>query len=279
MLVASRTPEQLREHYEIERALADRLRQAPATVRGALYALVYDELFRRIPHHPQLRAREDPEAHEHRARDVRHQLGFLSRFFTPRTTFMEIGAGDCALSVQASGYVERVYAVDVSEELLAAVRPPSNLRLLLSDGVSVPVPEGSIDLALSDQLMEHLHPEDARQQLRNIHRSLRPAGVYLCVTPNRLYGPTDVSGYFDEVASGLHLREYSAGELRALLRECGFSRLVFYAGARGVFIPVPYMMLRAAEAVLDWLPGRWRKRVARQAPLRALLGVRVAAYK
>jgi len=37
---------------------------------------------------------------------VGEQIAFLSRAFTPRTVFMEIGAGDCALAVRAAGYVE-----------------------------------------------------------------------------------------------------------------------------------------------------------------------------
>jgi hypothetical protein len=31
--------------------------------------------------------------------------------------------------------------------------------------------------------MEHLHPEDAFEQLRNIIRALAPGGRYVCITP------------------------------------------------------------------------------------------------
>src|SRR3712207_8321428 len=57
------------------------------------------------------------------------------------------------------------------------------------------------------QLMEHLHPEDAAEQLANIARALAPGGVYVCVTPNRLYGPSDISMYFDDVRSEEHTSE------------------------------------------------------------------------
>ena len=56
---SQRTPEQLRHHYEVERELADRLRSASREERKQLYAGVYDELFRRVPDHPQLTWRED----------------------------------------------------------------------------------------------------------------------------------------------------------------------------------------------------------------------------
>jgi SAM-dependent methyltransferase len=275
----TRTEEQLREHYLIERELAERLRQAPGEARRTLYPEVYNELLRRVPHHPQRRSKFDPEALEERARAVEWQWRLLSQFFTPHTVFMEIGAGDCALSLRAAGYVERVYAVEVSEEIVNGVLPPSNMRIVLSDGLNLPVPENSVDFCFSDQLMEHLHPDDAKEQLRNIYRSLAPGGRYFCVTPNRMYGPRDISGYFDEVATGLHLHEYSAREIRKLLLDAGFSRVCFYAGARGYYARVSYWFVSLVEATLQALSYRLRKPIADWAPMRALLGLRVAAMK
>lgn len=274
-----RTPAQRLEHYVIERELAERLRQAPREARAGLYRRVYDELLRRVPHHPMLQARSSEEERARRARAVAHQIAFLGRFFTPRSVFMEIGAGDCMLSMAAARYVERVHAVEVSEEIVRSARCPSNMKLALYDGMGMPVPEASVDVAFSDQLMEHLHPDDAREQIGNIHRSLVPGGIYVFVTPNRFYGPRDISAHFDEVATGLHLREYSAREIRALLREAGFRTVRFYAGARGVFTEVPYWLVAAAETLLARLPYRVRKRIADTPPMRALLGLRVAAVK
>ncbi|HUG78687.1 MAG TPA: hypothetical protein VML57_14490, partial [Burkholderiales bacterium] len=104
-------------------------------------------------------------------------------------------------------------------------------------------------------------------------------GVYVFITPNRLYGPRDVSAHFDEVATGLHLREYSARELRALLLEAGFSRVLLHAGARGVFARIPFALVAAIEALLERLAPRLRRRLADTPPARALLGLRVAALK
>ena len=61
--------------------------------------------------------------------------------------------------------------------------------------------------------MEHLHPDDALEQLQNIYSALVPGGIYLCITPNRLSGPQDVSRDFDMVATGFHLKEYTISEL------------------------------------------------------------------
>ncbi|HZQ72213.1 MAG TPA: class I SAM-dependent methyltransferase [Burkholderiales bacterium] len=276
---APRSREQLREHYLIERELAERLCSAPVEERPALYMKVYDELLRRVPHHPMLQVRVDPRELGRRAAAAERTLAFLARFFRPGCTFMEIGAGDCAVSVRAAAQVKQVYAIEVSAEIVAQVRAPGNLAVVLCNGLSIPVAPGSVDVAFSDQLMEHLHPDDAALQLASIYRSLAPGGVYLCVTPNRLYGPRDISEHFDEVATGLHLKEYSAREIRKVLHAAGFSRVRFYAGARGLYVAIPYFLVAAVEGVLEKLPYGLRKLAADTGPLRALLGLRVAATK
>ena len=279
MLVETRSAEQVREHYLVERSLADRLRAAPRAARPPLYGEVYDELFRRVPHHPQLRATKDAERQARRRRSVEHQWRMVRRFLGPDSVFMEIGAGDCALSIRAAALVRQVFAIDVSEELTRGLALPANVELRLTAGAAVPAPSGAVHVAFSNQLMEHLHPEDALDQLREIQRSLAPGGVYVCITPNRLNGPHDISAHFDEQATGLHLREYSARELRALLREAGFREVRFYAGARGWYLRVPYMLIALGERLLQAIPSRIRRSLGGFAPMRALLGVRVAGVK
>ena len=60
----SRSPDRIRAHYEIERELSDRLREAPAERRLALYGEVYDELFERVPDHPMLSLAADGTARD-----------------------------------------------------------------------------------------------------------------------------------------------------------------------------------------------------------------------
>ena len=89
--MADRSDNRIVEHYAIERELAARLRAAPANERARVYGEVYDELFRRVPDHPQLAI--DPAQ---RDREVSKKLHFVSRFLDHRSCLMEIGAGDCA---------------------------------------------------------------------------------------------------------------------------------------------------------------------------------------
>lgn len=272
----SRSSEQLREHYEIECALADRLRNSHPSERGQLYSSLYDELFRRVPHHLQLTQRDATEV---RARGVDEQMKFLRRFLRADSMFAEIGPGDCALALRVAPMVRHVSAIDVSSEITARIRAPDNFRLMLSDGVSVPVAAGSLSVVYSNQLMEHLHPDDARDQVQNIYRALAGGGIYVCLTPNRWTGPHDISAHFDEVAKGFHLKEYSHGEIVSLFKQVGFSRVRIFLGARGRFVPMPTAAISAFETAFACLNHATRMRVRRRLPFRLISTIRAVGYK
>jgi SAM-dependent methyltransferase len=144
------------------------------------------------------------ESHKYK---VGREFAFLERRFTPRTVFMQVGGSDCELALRAAGYVERVYAVDVSGQFLQRVLVPCNLRLVLCDGVRIPVPEAGVDVAWSGGFMDHLHPDDAHEHLQSVCRSLAPGGEYLCRTRGSL------------------------PELRRCLLEAGFKKVFCYLGA------------------------------------------------
>ena len=271
-----RTLQQLREHYLIEKELASRLRHARREERRYLYTAVYDELFRRVSSHPQLIRKADPNA---QIAAISQQLRFLMRFLTPQATFMEIGPGDCSLSLAVAKLVKKVYAVDVSGEITKEIQFPQNMELLISDGCSIPIPEGTITVAYSNQLIEHLHPDDLNEQLKNVYRSLVNNGIYACITPNRLNGPHDISKYFEEVASGFHLQEFTIGELADLFKVAGFLKIHTYVGIKGFFLPLPVSPTRWIETGLTVLPKPLRKRIASCKAVKSLIGICLAATK
>lgn len=252
----TRTLEQIWEHYEIEKELAGRLRHASREERRYLYSFLYDELYRRVPLHSML-TRKSSLAQT--TRMVRLQMKFLHSFLNKEMTFLEVGPGDCALSFEVSKFVKQVYAVDVSKEITKASTVPGNFQLFLSDGCSLPVPPNSIDLAYSYLVMEHLHPDDAFDQLQHIHGVLAPGGTYICITPNRLTGPHDISKYFDEFATGFHMKEYTTRELSDLFKKVGFSQVSAYVGAKGNYVCFPISLVALCELFLDKLRYAIRK--------------------
>jgi len=277
---SKRSAAEIRRHYLIEKELASQLRAATKEERRRLYTTLYDELFRRVPDHPQLSQKAAASAQaDMQAKRPSHRMSLLRKYLRPNATYLEIGPGDCSLAIAAAKVVRKVYAVDVSHEITKGVELPDNVELIISDGSSIPVPPGSVDLAYSDQLMEHLHPDDAIDQLRNVYKSLAPGGRYICITPNRLSGPHDVSQYFDDVASGFHLKEYTSSELSDLFKSIGFREFQVLVGARGFGLRVPAILPRTIEFLIEKAGGKLGRKLARRVPLRLLLGVKLIARK
>jgi len=271
----SRTNEQIREHYDVEHSIADRLRESKPEERLELYQWAYDELFSRVPHHPMLTPRSEAQVREY----VDKELAILGPMIDGSTVFAEIGPGDCALSMEVAKLVAKVIAIDVSREITSRIDAPANFELILSDGTSIPVPDESLDVVYSNQLMEHLHPDDSMRQLENIFRKLKPGGSYVCVTPNRLSGPHDISRDFDPVATGLHLREFTLTELDEIFKQAGFRsrRAIVRVSRTALFLPV--FPFRSAESFLGLFSHRWRKLMTFNRVVRYLLGVKLVGIK
>jgi SAM-dependent methyltransferase len=270
----SRCFEDIRAHYLLEKKLAKRLREAGRAERRVLYPQLYAELFEKVPYFA-LQASDT----EGRSQKVVKLLRFLHRFLSPDMTLLEVGAGDCALAMALCRQVKRVYALDVVHQVGCDRSVPVNLTLVTSDGTSVDVDRETIDIAFSNQLMEHLHPEDARDQLKSIYRALVPGGLYIVITPHRYCGPHDISMYFDEVATGFHLKEYTIFELHDLLKKTGFSRIRFFAKRKGGSIRLNPVVTVWMERLLKPLPCALRKAAMGIFPFKYLRRIRLAAEK
>jgi ubiquinone/menaquinone biosynthesis C-methylase UbiE len=259
-----RTIEQVQEHYEIEKQLASRLQNSTKEERQYLYTALYNELFNRVLHHPQLLIKSDPTATDW---IVAQRMQLLGHFLRADITYLEVGPGDCSLAFEVAKHVKKVYAVDVSTEITRYSSFPQNFELVISDGCSIPNVDRSIDLVYSHQLMEHLHPDDAIAQLQHIYRVLAPGGIYICITPNQLSGPHDISQYFDEIATGFHLKEYKLTELYNLFRQVGFSRVSLYKSYKNFHLKIPLFFLtvylfKLVESGVSILPFSLRRKIA-----------------
>lgn len=146
-----------------------------------------------------------------RERDAERELRSLRPVFDLSSVFLEIGAGDCALARRAAGFVERVYAVDICEDTMGRLGGPPNLHRVVHDGVRIPLPYASVDVAFSRQLVI--------SQLGGICHSLKDGGRFITTSK----GP--------------------ASELRKALFDAGFSAVRFYANG----IRVPYLLARALD--------------------------------
>jgi SAM-dependent methyltransferase len=226
-------------------------------------------LFRAVPDHPQHHRKATSKTSD---QEIARQLSLLGMYLKPDSVYLEVGCGDCRVTHAIARRVRQAYGVDVSAEITRSAGTPANFALLLSDGTSIPAAD--VDVIYSNQLMEHLHPDDAAEQLDNIFRALKPGGTYVCITPNRVNGPHDVSKHFDRTATGFHLHEYTYRELVRLLRAAGFAHLEAVLDWRGNRVRVPVWMAEAIERFAELVPA-----LARTRPMSRLLPVRIAATK
>ena len=257
--MTERTRKDLERHYTVEKELAARIRSAGRDERRRLYGTLYDELFERVPDHPQLAGRNDGEK---RRRLVGIEMSLLERYLQPGATFLEIGCGDCSLSYEAAKRAGKVYGVDVSSVIAEGDEIPRNFELVISDGVAIDIPPSSVDVAYSRQLLEHLHPEDAAEHVGSVWRALRSGGVYICITPHRYSGPHDISKFFERSASGLHLHEYTHAEIVSLFRNAGFGSIRPCKRSGLHYLVMPYRPVYLLERLLGAAPYRIRKRAA-----------------
>jgi ubiquinone/menaquinone biosynthesis C-methylase UbiE len=274
MSFGKRTDDQIREHYELETRLADKLRNANWEERKNLYRSVYDEFFSNLPHLPQLNKSEE---------DIRSKIRFemvhVKPFLTKEISYLELGAGDCELAKEVSKFVSKVYIAEVSNEMTDKSEYPENFEFIKTDGRNIEIPDSNIDVVYSHHLMEHIHPEDALEQLKSILRALKPGGVYICITPNRLNGPHDISKYFDQEAKGFHLKEYTISELTELFKNAGFSKVKAYMKFKNLRIFWPEYLVKFFERLLSHFSYKFRKKITKNVIIGTMLLVNVVGQK
>ncbi|CQD11953.1 type 11 methyltransferase [Mycolicibacterium conceptionense] len=81
----------------------------------------------------------------------------------------------------------------------------------------LPLPDESVDVVVNFQVIEHLW--DQAQFVSECFRVLRPGGVFLVSTPNRI----TFSPGRDTPLNPFHTRELNAAELTELLHDAGFT--------------------------------------------------------
>jgi hypothetical protein len=82
--------------------------------------------------------------------------------------------------------------------------------------------------------------------------------------------------YFDKVATGFHLKEYTNTELIKLFRKVGFSKIYIHANVRRV---TTLFTIKLYERLLSKVPHSLRKRIISWLPLDSLLYIVIVGKK
>ncbi len=152
-----------------------------------------------------------------------------------RLRFFELGFGQGHALMLAASEGCRVAGLEVVPEMYkqAVGKLPAESidELLLGSFLDQDLQhfEKSVDVFYSNDVVEHIAPDELPEYLSAIYRLLRPGGVLLTVTPNWHTRPADITREFRPPrteAEGFHLKEYQLRELAVLYRSAGFSKVL-----------------------------------------------------
>ena len=99
-------------------------------------------------------------------------------------------------------------------------------------------------------------------QLRNLHKWLSSDGIYISSTPNRLFGPHDISKFLERTTTSFYLKEHTANELESVFKQAVFSKIVIFASLIWFTFKIPLRIIKVIESVLFLIPCNMRKKLA-----------------
>lgn len=133
---------------------------------------------------------------------------------------LEAGCGEGYGADLIAGVARRVIAVDYDEAAVAHVRSRyPRVDVMQANLAQLPLPDASVDIVVNFQVIEHLW--DQTQFVVECARVLRPSGLLLMSTPNRI----TFSPGRDTPINPFHTRELNAAELTQLLYDGGFTNV------------------------------------------------------
>jgi SAM-dependent methyltransferase len=157
----------------------------------------------------------DVENYWYRRHEVVYQR--LARHCAGRDV-LEAGCGEGYGADLIAAVAHRVTAVDYDEATVAHVRTRyPHVEVIHGNLAELPLPDRSFDVVVNFQVIEHLW--DQPQFVRECARVLRPSGLLMMSTPNRI----TFSPGRDVPINPFHTRELNAAELTALLSDAGFT--------------------------------------------------------
>jgi len=133
---------------------------------------------------------------------------------------LEAGCGEGYGADLIAGVARRVTALDYDEATVAHVRARyPRVQVRHANLTELPLADGSVDVVVNFQVIEHLW--DQARFVSECARALRPSGLLMVSTPNRI----TFSPGRDTPINPFHTRELNADELTQLLVDAGFPQV------------------------------------------------------
>ncbi len=149
-------------------------------------------------------------AHEHW-----HRYAFARNFVAGRRV-LDVACGEGYGSALLAGVAASVVGVDIAESAVAHARVAyaqrANLRFEHGSAAAMPIADGTVDVVVSFETIEHLPQADQPRMAAEVARVLAPDGILILSAPN----PVEYSQARNYV-NPFHLHEPTRAELDALL--------------------------------------------------------------
>ena len=142
---------------------------------------------------------------------------------------LDIASGEGYGSAMLAEHAYQVIGVDISELAVAHAQQRyqrDNLEYRVGNCAAIPLPDASVDLLVSFETIEH--HDQHQEMMQEIRRVLRPDGVLLISSPDKLTY-SDVPGSHNE----FHVKELYQHEFKQLLE--GYFDHIAYFGQRILF--------------------------------------------
>ncbi len=209
--------------YELENIFHDKIvAESSIDVRRALNAEVYTKAFQiyAFEFKIDIDAKSSPK----------DDLVELLRPELEGRSILDVGCGGGAFLLSCARKIEhgKLLGLDVFAKDLDV--PERKLSFKSSDVVRFRV-DAPFDVAVTDNVYEHIAPQDIDEHLQSVRAALKPGGKVVILTPHRYFGPWDVTRIVDNSnsgwipARGTHINEVTYGELASKLAANGFADL------------------------------------------------------
>jgi ubiquinone/menaquinone biosynthesis C-methylase UbiE len=152
---------------------------------------------------------------------LRHVIAyeFALTKLSSEDNLLEVGCGEGYGTKMISSNVKKIVGLDVDSDLIVYASEKyssENCIYQYYDGKKIPFDNNTFDAAISFQVIEHI--DDDRNYISEINRVLKPPGIFILTTPNRLTRLKDRQRPYNKY----HVREYSPQQLEQLL-------MIFYS--------------------------------------------------
>lgn len=270
----------MEEWKRLEFEYSKRLRESNSSERRRLYGEAYSVVsglaVARFPGNK-------PE--ERTAGTSKKTVQTLSQILDKDDRVLEIGCGRGYTCMMLAPHVRSIIGTDVSVPSVTEAREVlrkygvSNAEIKLVSAFELRDVFGREEYtaAVSIDVVEHLHPEDAEDHMRQVLSILKPGGKYIILMPNRLTGPHDITREeFPDAkeALGFHLNESTNRKMAETMRKIGYDKIQSFLplgiSKRPIYLPVQFSVF--SENLYRKLPVTVLRRFLNKLILIRLIG-------